>query len=43
MLKAAAFVFRNGPVMAALKLNQTVKQLEKEVHERTLAEMKLKV
>jgi signal transduction histidine kinase/ActR/RegA family two-component response regulator len=37
MLTAAAFVFRNGQVIAELKLNQTVKQLEKEVHERTLA------
>jgi len=42
MLTAAAFVFRNGQVMAELKLNQTVKQLEKEVHERTLAENEAK-
>ncbi|MFT6093686.1 MAG: signal transduction histidine kinase/ActR/RegA family two-component response regulator [Pseudohongiellaceae bacterium] len=42
MLTAAAFVFRNGQVVAELKLNQTVKQLEKEVHERTLAENEAK-
>lgn len=42
MLTAAAFVFRNGQVVAELKLSQTVKQLEKEVHERTLAENEAK-
>lgn len=42
MLTAAAFVFRNGQVVAEIKLNQTVKQLEKEVHERTLAENEAK-
>lgn len=42
MLTAAAFVFRNGQVVAELKLNQTVKQLEKEVHERTLTENEAK-
>lgn len=42
MLTAAAFVFRNGQVVAELKLYQTVKQLEKEVHERTLAENEAK-
>lgn len=38
MLTAAAFVFRNGQVVAERRLNETVKQLEKEVHDRTLAE-----
>lgn len=42
MLTTAAFVFRNGQVVAELKLNQSVKQLEKEVHERTLAENEAK-
>lgn len=42
MLTAAAFVFRNGQVVAEIKLNRTVKQLEKEVHERTLAENEAK-
>ncbi len=38
MLTAAGLVFRNGQVKAEAELNSTVKQLEKEVHDRTLAE-----
>ncbi|PCI75475.1 MAG: hypothetical protein COB20_12875 [SAR86 cluster bacterium] len=38
MLSAATFVFRNAQVTAEKKLSDTVKQLEKEVHDRTLAE-----
>jgi len=38
MLSAATFVFRNAQVTAERKLSATVKQLEKEVHDRTLAE-----
>lgn len=38
MLTAATFVFRNGQVTAERKLNDTVNQLEKEVHDRTIAE-----
>ena len=42
MLTAAALVFRNGQVKAEARLNDTVKQLEKEVHDRTLAENEAK-
>jgi signal transduction histidine kinase/ActR/RegA family two-component response regulator len=42
MLTAAALVFRNGQVKAESRLNDTVKQLEKEVHDRTLAENEAK-
>ncbi len=42
MLTAASFVFRNGQVNAETRLNETVKQLEREVHERTLAENEAK-
>jgi len=38
MLSTATFVFRNAQMTAESKLNTTVKQLEKEVHDRTLAE-----
>lgn len=38
MLSAATFVFRNAQVTAEAKLSDTVMKLEKEVHERTLAE-----
>jgi len=38
MLSAATFVFRNAQVTAEQKLSDTVKELEKEVHDRTLAE-----
>jgi signal transduction histidine kinase/ActR/RegA family two-component response regulator len=38
MLSAATFVFRNAQVTAERKLNNTVNKLEKEVHDRTLAE-----
>lgn len=38
MLTLATFVFRTAQLNAERKLNATVKQLEKEVHERTLAE-----
>ncbi len=38
MLASATFVFRNTQVKAEKRLNETVHQLEKEVHERTLAE-----
>lgn len=38
MLTAAIFVFRSGQHNAEVKLSDTVNQLEKEVHERTLAE-----
>jgi signal transduction histidine kinase/ActR/RegA family two-component response regulator len=38
MLSSATFVFRNAQVTAERKLSDTVKQLEKEVHDRTLAE-----
>lgn len=38
LLTAATFVFRSGQVNAERKLNETVKQLEKEVHDRTIAE-----
>ncbi|MEX0964477.1 MAG: ATP-binding protein [Pseudohongiellaceae bacterium] len=38
MLSAATFVFRNAQLTAEKKLSDTVKQLEKEVHDRTLAE-----
>jgi signal transduction histidine kinase/ActR/RegA family two-component response regulator len=38
MLTAAGLVFRNGQMKAETRLNNTVKQLEKEVHDRTLAE-----
>ncbi|PCI80240.1 MAG: hypothetical protein COB20_03390 [SAR86 cluster bacterium] len=38
MLTIATFVFRNAQMTAENKLNTTVKQLEKEVHDRTLAE-----
>jgi len=38
MLTTATFVFRSGQVEAERKLNRTVKQLEKEVHDRTIAE-----
>lgn len=38
MLSAATFVFRNAQVTAEKKLSDTVKELEKEVHDRTLAE-----
>lgn len=38
MLTTATFVFRSGQVNAERKLNETVHQLEKEVHDRTIAE-----
>lgn len=38
MLSSATYVFRNAQVTAEKKLSDTVKQLEKEVHDRTLAE-----
>ncbi len=38
LLAAATFVFRNAQVTAEKKLFHTVNQLEKEVHDRTLAE-----
>lgn len=38
LLAAATFVFRNAQVSAERKLSDTVKELEKEVHDRTLAE-----
>jgi len=38
MLSSAAFVFRNAQTTAEKKLSDTVKELEKEVHDRTLAE-----
>lgn len=38
MLSTAIFVFRGGQSAAEEKLSATVKQLEKEVHDRTLAE-----
>lgn len=38
LLAAATFVFRNAQVTAEKKLSDTVVQLEKEVHDRTLAE-----
>lgn len=42
MLTTAGLVFRNGQVKAEARLNDTVKQLEKEVHDRTLAENEAK-
>lgn len=38
LLAAATFVFRNAQLTAETKLFHTVNQLEKEVHDRTLAE-----
>ncbi|MFT7471618.1 MAG: signal transduction histidine kinase/ActR/RegA family two-component response regulator [Kiritimatiellia bacterium] len=38
MLSSATFVFRNAQLTAEKRLGDTVKQLEKEVHDRTLAE-----
>tara|TARA_B110000858_G_scaffold115070_1_gene131503 strand:- start:16214 stop:17989 length:1776 start_codon:yes stop_codon:yes gene_type:complete len=38
MLSCATYVFRNAQMTAEKKLSNTVKQLEKEVHDRTLAE-----
>lgn len=38
MLTTATFVFRSGQVNAERRLNETVMQLEKEVHDRTIAE-----
>ena len=38
MLSCAAFVFRNAQMTAEKKLSNTVRQLEKEVHDRTLTE-----
>ena len=38
MLSSATFVFRKAQVTAEKKLSDTVRQLEKEVHDRTLAE-----
>jgi len=38
MLTTATFVFRSGQVNAERRLNATVNQLEKGVHERTIAE-----
>ncbi len=38
MLSCATFIFRNSQVNAEQKLNATVQLLEKEVHDRTLAE-----
>ena len=42
MLTAAGLVFRNWQVNAEKRLNETVKQLEKEVHDRTIAENEAK-
>jgi signal transduction histidine kinase/AmiR/NasT family two-component response regulator len=42
MLTAATFVFVSGQLNAERKLNSTVNQLEREVHERTLAENEAK-
>ena len=42
MLTLATFVFRSGQVNAEKKLNETVLQLEKEVHDRTIAENEAK-
>ncbi len=38
MLTLATFIFRNAQVNAEKKLNETVRELEKEVHDRTIAE-----
>jgi signal transduction histidine kinase len=38
MLSSATFVFRSAQLTAERKLSDTVKELEKEVHDRTLAE-----
>jgi len=38
MLTTATFVFRTGQLNAERNLNETVRQLEKEVHDRTIAE-----
>ncbi|MEQ8954674.1 MAG: ATP-binding protein [Gammaproteobacteria bacterium] len=38
MLTHATFIFRSGQVNAERRLNETVRELEKEVHDRTIAE-----